>query len=153
MERDKRWERTKKAYDAIVKGVGVNAASAEEAIKAAYVKDQTDEFIEPSVISGGTKVQDNDSVIFFNFRIDRPRQVTMEFVVGDFEKLNLSWEFDPYAVKYEAKEQGKAEILKREPFSGRVVLKNIYFVTMTQYQKNLHVSEVAFPPLEIQDNL
>src|SRR5258708_6814171 len=53
MDRDKRWERTKKAYDAIVKGVGVNAASAEEAIKAAYVKDQTDEFIEPSVISGG----------------------------------------------------------------------------------------------------
>jgi 2,3-bisphosphoglycerate-independent phosphoglycerate mutase len=93
MDRDARWERTKKAYDAIVNGIGVKATSPIDAINASYQTNITDEFIEPTIMEKNGApvgvVNDNDAVIFFNFRIDRPRQLTMAFTFADFEKLKV----------------------------------------------------------------
>lgn len=92
MDRDKRWERTQQAYDAMVHGTGYSAVSGEAAVAAAYERGETDEFIKPTVIhteSGqpvGT-IRNGDSVIFFNFRADRARQLTRAFTevgFGDF---------------------------------------------------------------------
>lgn len=90
MDRDNRWERTKKAYDALTLGTGVKATSAVEAVEASYAAGDTDEFIKPIVIvnedgSPVTTVKDKDSVIFFNFRPDRARQITKCFCLDDFE--------------------------------------------------------------------
>src|SRR4030042_1683009 len=91
MDRDARWERTKKAYDALVSGIGIQAYLASEAINDNYKKGVSDEFIEPTVIYKNGKpvatVNDNDAVIFFNFRIARPRQLTMPFVFPNFQAL------------------------------------------------------------------
>ena|ERR1051326_2129532 len=85
MDRDNRWERTDRAYAAYVLGEGDQAKSAAEAIQASYAADKTDEFVEPAVIVGDDgqpvgNVQDEDGVIFFNFRPDRARQVTRAFI-------------------------------------------------------------------------
>lgn len=90
MDRDNRWERTKEAYDALTLGAGVKATSAAEAVEASYAAGDTDEFIKPIVIvnedgSPVTTVKDKDSVIFFNFRPDRARQITKCFCLDDFE--------------------------------------------------------------------
>lgn len=90
MDRDNRWERTKEAYDALTLGTGVKATSAVEAVEASYAAGDTDEFIKPIVIvnedgSPVTTVKDKDSVIFFNFRPDRARQITKCFCLDDFE--------------------------------------------------------------------
>lgn len=106
MDRDTRWERTQKAYDALVHGVGKTAKSAIEAVKISYEKKITDEFIEPTLIHPVTTINNNDAVIFTNFRIDRARQLAKLFVEGD--------------------------------------VKNLYFVTMTQYDENLPVSGIAY---------
>lgn len=87
MDRDNRWERTRKAYDAIANGKGVKAKSAENAIRFAYKKKETDEFILPSVIGNYKGVCDNDSVIFFNYRADRARQITKAFVEKKFKEF------------------------------------------------------------------
>lgn len=90
MDRDRRWERTKKAYDAIVRGEGHRARSAEEAVQAAYGRGETDEFISPTVIVGedGAPVgllKEGDVAIFFNFRADRARQLTRSLIEEGFE--------------------------------------------------------------------
>jgi 2,3-bisphosphoglycerate-independent phosphoglycerate mutase len=82
MDRDKRWDRTQKAYDAIVKGEGPRADDAVAAVKASYEQDVTDEFVEPTVIGGDAAVRDGDSIVFFNFRPDRARQLT-ELLTSD----------------------------------------------------------------------
>ncbi len=154
MDRDKRWDRTEKAYRAIVRAEGPNFVTAEEAIKNSYTNNITDEFILPSVIDKNGTVGDNDAVIFFNYRIDRPRQLTMAFVIRDFTAANISWEFDPYAVKYEKKHDlNESNNTSEKPFPRGVLPVNLYFVTMTQYQTNLPVSEVAYPPQEVIDCL
>lgn len=80
MDRDKRWKRIEQAYKAIVFGDGEKAKSAEEAVEQSYIINKTDEFIKPSVVCNGSepvgKIQDKDSVIFFNFRADRARELT-----------------------------------------------------------------------------
>ena len=76
MDRDTNWERTKLAYDAIAKGEGVKAESAESAVEAAYAKGETDEFVIPSVIVEGAELSEGDVFINFNFRPDRARQIT-----------------------------------------------------------------------------
>ena len=93
MDRDKRWERTKKAYEMLTQGKGRKAENAEEAVKEAYEKGETDEFIQPTVVKK-TSIKDGDVVIFFNFRPDRSRQLTQAFVDNKFKeferkKLNL----------------------------------------------------------------
>jgi 2,3-bisphosphoglycerate-independent phosphoglycerate mutase len=83
MDRDKRWERTQLAYDAIVTGEAeFRAASGEEAVRAAYERGETDEFIKPTLVGEEGRIRDGDSVIFFNFRPDRARQLTRALADG-----------------------------------------------------------------------
>lgn len=94
MDRDKRWERVKKGYDLLVKGVGNPFANAQDAITKSYENDITDEFIEPSVItnSDGTPIaliEDGDVVINFNFRTDRPREISIALTQQDFPELEM----------------------------------------------------------------
>ncbi len=87
MDRDRRWQRTELAYRAIVEREGVEAETAEHAIEQSYAQDVTDEFIVPTVITtaGDTAVTDGDSLIFYNFRADRMRQIVRAFVASDFQ--------------------------------------------------------------------
>ncbi|MEA2480994.1 MAG: 2,3-bisphosphoglycerate-independent phosphoglycerate mutase [Thermoleophilaceae bacterium] len=83
MDRDKRWDRTELAYDAIVKGEGRHADDPVAAIEASYEEDVTDEFVVPTVIGEDTRIRDGDSVLFFNFRPDRARQMTEKLTGPD----------------------------------------------------------------------
>lgn len=89
MDRDKRWERIKEAYDALTAGEGVHTDDLLKAVKTSYENKVTDEFIKPVVLYDGEKpvgrVQDGDSVIFFNFRPDRAREITRAFVDPEFD--------------------------------------------------------------------
>lgn len=93
MDRDKRWQRVQKAYDAIVKGEGIKSGNAVNAIENSYQKEVFDEFIEPTVITGLdgetpiAKIEENDSVIFFNFRQDRGRELTRAIVDNNFKEF------------------------------------------------------------------
>lgn len=158
MDRDLRWERTAKAYFALTKGKGNLVKTPKEAIKSSYNQGKTDEFIEPSILTNSsgsplTLIQDNDAICFFNFRIDRPRQLTKAFVAKDFVSSSLEWDFDPYAVKYEKKHKPE----KKTPASTQLfergeVLKNLYFAMMTEYGKQFTKQGVkaAFPPEKIK---
>lgn len=125
MDRDKRWERVEKAYNAIAHGEGVKAASAVEAVKASYEQGKMDEFVIPAVIEEnglpvGT-VKDNDSIIFFNFRPDRAIQLSNAFT-------DDNWEY----------------------FDRGVRAQNVAFVTMTLYNPSIK-AEVAFEPIELKN--
>lgn len=90
MDRDKRWERVSLAYDAIVNGKGETALSAVSAIEESYQKEIFDEFVKPTVITNKNgdpiaKIEDGDSVIFFNFRPDRAREITRSIVDKNFD--------------------------------------------------------------------
>mgnify|MGYP001107132954 CR=1 FL=1 len=87
MDRDRRWERIKLAYDAIVHAEGLEAASAEEAITASYDRDETDEFIRPTVIGDYDGMEHGDVVVHFNFRPDRARELTMALGEEDFHEF------------------------------------------------------------------
>jgi len=99
MDRDKRWERVKLAYDVMVKGQGEKASTAAEAISQSYAKNITDEFIKPTIITSETGqpvalIRDGDAVICFNFRTDRCREITevltqMDIPEQDMKKLSL----------------------------------------------------------------
>jgi 2,3-bisphosphoglycerate-independent phosphoglycerate mutase len=120
MDRDRRWDRTARTYAALVNGAGPAAPDAETAVLRSYEHDVTDEFIVPTVIVTGedgqpvATIRDGDAAVFFNFRTDRPRQLVRALTVPDFD------EFD------------------RGP-----QLQDLYFVTMTEYEKELPV-HVAF---------
>ncbi|QAT42477.1 2,3-bisphosphoglycerate-independent phosphoglycerate mutase [Aminipila luticellarii] len=128
MDRDKRWERVIKCYDAMTLGKGVQAKSAVEAIETAYDKDQSDEFIVPAVIQSGNSapatVKDKDAVIMFNFRPDRAREITRAFVSDDFDG-----------------------------FERKKVIKNLFYVCMTQYDAEMPHVSVAFPPQSLKNTL
>ncbi len=159
MDRDRRWDRIESAYQAIVEGKGQTAKTPQEALTNSYNSGKTDEFVPPTVIlnSSGSPVAtvgDNDAVVFFNFRIDRPRELTMALTVADFTKANISWEFDPYAVKYGQKHADvNITSQKNEPFLRAHLPTGLFFVTMTQYQKNLPVNAVAFPPEVVSNGI
>ena len=87
MDRDRRWERTKRAYDAMVHGVGEHRASGHEAIRLSYDLGVSDEFIEPAVIGppGENRIRPGDAVLYWNFRPDRARQLTMALSDPDFD--------------------------------------------------------------------
>lgn len=144
MDRDYHWDRTKKAYELMVGGIGNQAAPTAEAIKQTYQNNKTDEFIEPVVIDKNGLVKEHDAIIFFNFRIDRPRQLTKAFVLPDFETLKIKKApFDPYAERYGLRQYqipGETTTFEREK-----VFKDLLFVTMTEYERGLPVL-VAFPP-------
>lgn len=88
MDRDTRWDRIEKAYRALTEGVGHIAGTSEEAISAAYAADQTDEFVEPWVVGPTGTIDDNDGVIFFNFRSDRAREITRALAFRDFSEFS-----------------------------------------------------------------
>ncbi len=76
MDRDNRWDRVGRAYDALVVGEGLEAPDALAAVDAAYARDEGDEFVQPTVVAGGAPIADGDAVICFNYRADRARQIT-----------------------------------------------------------------------------
>jgi len=84
MDRDKRWDRTKLAYDAMVKGVGAPAPDPLTAIKQAYEAGETDEFVKPRVIANAPRIKAGDGIFCFNFRADRMRQIVRALAIPDF---------------------------------------------------------------------
>jgi 2,3-bisphosphoglycerate-independent phosphoglycerate mutase len=84
MDRDRRWERVERGWRALVLGKGRGAASARDAINAAYAAGESDEFIQPSVVAGFTGLGDDDVLVSFNFRKDRPRQIVAALATPDF---------------------------------------------------------------------
>ena len=147
MDRDKRWERIEKAYNCLTTGDGIQASDPVQAVKDQYAKGTTDEFMEPTNIiqddGSIATIQDKDAVIFFNYRIDRPRELTKAFVKRDFETGPMYEAFDPYSVKYEGSHLKKVK--GSAMFTRQKVPNGLYFVTMTMYEDKLPV-DVAFPP-------
>jgi 2,3-bisphosphoglycerate-independent phosphoglycerate mutase len=88
MDRDRHWERIKLAYDAIVHAKGLEADDADEAVRSSYERDETDEFIKPTVIGDYDGADDGDVAIFVNFRPDRARELTMALAEHDFDKFD-----------------------------------------------------------------
>ncbi len=124
MDRDKRWERVKIAYDAIVKGEGEKNNSAVKAIESSYQQEVFDEFVKPVLITNNenevTTISKNDSVIFYDFRPDRAREITRALVDNDFNEF-------------------ETEKL------------DLYYVCFTEYDKTMPNVHVAFKPQEINN--
>ena len=100
MDRDKRWERVELAYRALAKGEGLTANSAIDAIESAYQREEFDEFVKPTVIVEDGKpratIKQNDSIIFFNFRPDRAREITRVFVDKSFDGFERKFQYVNY---------------------------------------------------------
>ena len=124
MDRDNNWDRVEKTYAAMVYGEGEKAACARCAIKNSYDNGVTDEFVVPVVVDGGAQVKPNDSVIFFNFRPDRAREITRTFVDPDFKGFERKNGFFP-----------------------------VNFVCMTQYDATMPNVDVAFKPQSLKNTL
>ncbi len=128
MDRDRRWSRTQLAYDCLTNGVGRPEGDPLEAVQSAYARGETDEFIKPIVVvrEGGdplATIGDGDSVLFFNFRGDRPRQLTRAFVFDEFDGFE------------------------------RAVLPKVHFTCLTRYEEGLPVDGVAYPPTALDQHL
>ncbi|MCR5150854.1 MAG: 2,3-bisphosphoglycerate-independent phosphoglycerate mutase [Clostridiales bacterium] len=121
MDRDNRWERVVKAYNAITKCEGEKFECGCEYIENSYAQGVTDEFVVPAVSNEAQGVKDNDSIIFYNFRPDRAREITRSFVDPDFSGFE------------------------------REQIKNLYYVCMTQYDANMPAVDVAFRPESLEN--
>ncbi|HAU99324.1 MAG: 2,3-bisphosphoglycerate-independent phosphoglycerate mutase [Microgenomates group bacterium GW2011_GWF2_45_18] len=147
MDRDHRWERTQVAYDALTVGSNVCTMDYLGEMRKSYDAGKTDEFIEPISVCGPDGkhrvVQDGDAVMFFNFRIDRPRQLTRAFVLPNFESGTATEAFDPYTVKYQ--KSHISHVVAGPTFQRKKIIKNMLFTTMTEYERGLPAL-VAFPP-------
>ena len=123
MDRDNNYDRVQIAYDAMTKGEGLKAASSAEAIQASYDRDESDEFVKPTVIMDGDKpvslIKDNDSVVFFNFRPDRAREITHCFCDNDFT------------------------------FFDRGPRKKVFFVCFKDYDPEIPNKEIAFKKVDV----
>jgi 2,3-bisphosphoglycerate-independent phosphoglycerate mutase len=95
MDRDHRWERTERAWRAMVLGEGRRAGDARSAIEMAYAEGENDEFIQPTVLDGHQEIGPEDSVIFFNFRKDRPRQLVSALFQPDFTEFDRGADYRP----------------------------------------------------------
>lgn len=130
MDRDNRWDRVEKAYAALVYGEGIIADDAAKAVRESYTtidadgKNLTDEFVLPTVISGTERICSGDSVIFFNFRPDRAREITRTFVDPDFAGF--------------------------ERRGGKL---DLFYVCMTQYDASMPGVEVAYKPQSLTNTL
>ncbi|WP_130836949.1 2,3-bisphosphoglycerate-independent phosphoglycerate mutase [Lachnoclostridium sp. Marseille-P6806] len=132
MDRDNNYDRVAIAYDALTKGEGVTAASSKEAIEQSYAKDETDEFVRPTVIiradgSPRSVIKDGDSVIFFNFRPDRAREITHCFCDDAFDKFDA---------------------LERGPRGRRP---EVCFVCFKDYDPTIPNKSIAFKKVEIRN--
>ena len=125
MDRDNRWERVEKAYNALLFGEGEKAANSDEAIKASYAKDVTDEFVEPTIANADpdSRIKDNDAIIFFNYRPDRAREITRAMT---FEKF--------------------------DGFNRKARRNNLYYVCMAQYDGTFPLP-IAYPPEKLTNIL
>ena len=123
MDRDKRWERLELAYDALTLGEGLHADSPEEALEMSYSKDESDEFVRPTIIHN-QPIEDGDSVIFINFRPDRAREITRALVDEAFDG-----------------------------FDRKKVLHGLHYVCMTEYDASMPNVELAFPPESVEPTL
>lgn len=130
MDRDNLWDRVEKAYAAMVYGEGIHADDAVEALKASYEaidedgKHITDEFVIPTICTENAAISENDSVVFFNFRPDRAREITRTFVDPDFDGFERKKGFFP-----------------------------LYYVCMTQYDATMPNVHVAFKPQSLNNTL
>lgn len=124
MDRDNNWDRVEKTYAAMVYGEGEKAECPVCAVKNSYDKGITDEFVVPVVVDGGAQVKPNDSIIFFNFRPDRAREITRTFVDPDFKGFERKNGFFP-----------------------------VNFVCMTQYDATMPNVDVAFKPQALKNTL
>ncbi len=128
MDRDNRWERVVLAYDAMTCGEGETAQSAEQAVEKAYLREENDEFVRPTVITDEdgpiATVGDGDSFIFFNFRPDRAREITRSFVDPQFSG-----------------------------FPRKKTVDDLMYVCFTQYDATMPHVEVAFPPQSLNNTL
>ncbi|MGN0452413.1 MAG: 2,3-bisphosphoglycerate-independent phosphoglycerate mutase [Ruminococcus sp.] len=124
MDRDSRWERVVKAYDAMVNRIGVECDDAVKAVENSYKQGVTDEFVVPAVIEGGEAISPNDSVIFFNFRPDRAREITRTLVDEEFDGFERAKGFFP-----------------------------LYYVCMTQYDATMPCVHIAFKPQSLKNTL
>lgn len=126
MDRDRRWDRVAKAYSALVEGQGFTASSAGEALEMAYARGETDEFVQPTVVTAEgkplTTIRTDDTVIFFNFRPDRAREITRSLV-------------DPAFNGFERK-----------------VFPSVHFVCLTEYDRTIE-APVAFGPENLVNTL
>ena len=124
MDRDNRWERVEKAYAALVYGEGVKASCPVQGVRDSYANGVTDEFVIPIVVDGGATVKPNDSVIFYNFRPDRAREITRTFVDPDFNGFERKKGFFP-----------------------------LYYVCMTQYDATMPNVHIAFKPQTLKNTM
>lgn len=124
MDRDKRWDRVEKAYDAMTTGEGLHARSAAEAVTAAYDRDENDEFVLPTVVDGAIPVSDGDAMIMYNFRPDRAREITRAFVDKDFTG-----------------------------FARKKTINDLCYICMTQYDAEMPDVTLAFPPETLHNTL
>jgi len=121
MDRDKRWDRVERSYRAIVDAGGPRVANAEQALRACYAKPECrDELLEPHLVGEGAPILDGDAAIFFNFRPDRARELTWALMQPNFDG-----------------------------FERRRVVKDLTFVTLTDYKVDLPDVHVAFPSQEV----
>lgn len=124
MDRDNRWERVEKAYSAMVYGQGVDAECAVQAVQDSYDNGVTDEFMVPAVVKGGDTIKPDDSVIFYNFRPDRAREITRTLVDPEFTGFERKKGFFP-----------------------------LRYVCMTQYDATMPNVDVAFKPQSLKNTL
>jgi len=150
MDRDKRWDRVEKCYNALVKGEGNKSASATIAIENSYQKEVFDEFVEPTVICNGetpiATIGEHDSVIFFNFRPDRAREITRAIVDPKFDGFETK-KMETYFVCFTSYDETMPNVkiaFKKEPLVntfGEVVSKNgLKQLRIAETEKYAHVT-------------
>ncbi|KKQ74656.1 MAG: 2,3-bisphosphoglycerate-independent phosphoglycerate mutase [Berkelbacteria bacterium GW2011_GWB1_38_5] len=146
MDRDNRWDRIQKSYECIVLGKGVQAESVEKAVSAAYRQGQTDEFIVPTVINNTDEnfvpVSDNDTVIFFNFRADRTRELIWAFTKQDFKNFHRSKSLNNlYFASFSFHEEYEEKLPIKAVFRPADGLHPIGKVCSENSLKQLHIAE------------
>jgi len=137
MDRDKRWDRTKKAYDCIIKSEGAEFTDAVSQIKNCYLQNQTDEFIVPCKMAGYSGVNENDSIIFFNFRTDRTRQLTEAIIETNF----AGWDRKPMNVVFVCMTQYYIPINAKVAFKDEKISNILGEVISNNGLKQLRISE------------
>ena len=151
MDRDKRWERVQKCYDAIVKGEGNKKGSVIKAIEDSYQKEVFDEFVEPTLICNGEEpiatIGKNDSVIFFNFRPDRAREITRALVDPNFDGFETKKDLNLYYVCFTSYDETMPNVhiaFKKEPlkntFGEYISNKGYTQLRIAETEKYAHVT-------------
>jgi 2,3-bisphosphoglycerate-independent phosphoglycerate mutase len=140
MDRDRRWERTERAYAAIVHGAGLRASTADEAIADAYARDEGDEFILPTVLDGAAPIVPGDAVVHLNFRADRARQLTQSLALATFDAFERGISPGPLATTTLTEYQAHDELPVRVAFPP-LVIDSLAAHLARLGKRQLHVAE------------